>query len=270
MMSDSQWSYFLKNLGIWHGVFSQFSPDGNLVKTTPSKLILASDDNKTVNFSVEREGNTPPIVNQITSLNRNILLFEDGHFAKGSQQFSPFSIFGAEYGYVRRDRRCRLVQLFNKESELESVTLIKEFREGGNGVERENLTIEQLEGEWRGEALTLYPDWRNSEPYPTNLTLKQEGNILKQTLKTPFMNYSSEGVINNNVISFNNGNKENRVLLLPDGASSTTPVKIENRQSFFLEFAWLVESNLRLRLIRQYDDQGRWASITLVQEEKIF
>jgi len=268
-MSDSQWSYFLKNLGVWKGLFSQFSPDGNLVKNTPSKLILASDDNKTVNFSVEREG-SQPIINHITNLNRNIFLFEDGHFAKGSQQFSPFAIFGAEYGYVRGDRRCRLVQLFNKDSELESVTLIKEFREGGNGIERENLTIEQIEGEWRGEALTLYPDWRNTEPYQTNLTLKREGNILKQTLKTPFMNHSSEGLINKNVITFNNGKKENRVLLLPDGASSTTPIKIENRQSFFLEFGWLAETNLRLRLIRQYDEQGRWVNITLVQEEKVF
>ena len=265
-MSDSQWSYFLKNLGVWHGVFSQFSPDGSLVKNTPSKLILASDDNKTVNFSVEREGNNQAIVNQISSLNRNILLFEDGHFAKGSQQFSPFAIFGAEYGYIRGDRRCRLVQLFNKESVLESVTLIKEFREGGKGEERSHLTVEQIEGEWQGEALTLYPDWRKTEPYTTNLTLKREGNILKQTLKTPFMNYSSEGVIDGNVITFRKGERENRVLLLPDGASSTTPVKIENRQSFFLEFGWLVEDYLRLRLIRQYDDEGRWVNITLVRE----
>lgn len=268
-MSGSQWSYFLKNLGVWRGVFSQFSSDGNLVKNTPSKLILASDDHQTVNFSVEREG-SQPIVNQVTSLNRNILLFEDGHFAKGSQQFSPFAIFGAEYGYVRGDRRCRLVQLFNKKSELESVTLIKEFREGGEGVERQHLTIEQLEGEWRGEALTLYPDWRNTQPYETNLTLKREGNIFQQTLKTPFMSYTSEGVINNNVISFSKGSKENRVILLPDGASSTTPVKIENRHSFFLEFGWLVEENERLRLIRQYDEEGRWINITLVQEKKVY
>lgn len=158
--------------------------------------------------------------------------------------------------------------MFDKDSNFDSVTLIREFREGGEGIEREHLTIEQLEGEWRGEALTLYPDWRNSEPYQTQLTLKREGNTLKQTLKTPFMNYSSEGTINDNIITFNQGNKENRVLLLPDGASSTTPVKIENRQSFFLEFGWLVETNMRLRLIRQYDDQGRWVSITLVREIK--
>lgn len=267
-MSNSQWSYFLKNLGVWRGFFCQFSADGNLVKTTPSKLILATDDHQTVNFSVEREG-CQPIVNQVTSLNRNILLFEDGHFAKGSQQFSPFAIFGAEYGYLSGDRRCRLVQLFNKDSALESVTLIKEFREGGNGVERQHLTIEQLEGEWRGEALTLYPDWRNSEPYQTHLTVKREGNILKQSLKTPFFHHTSAGLINNNVITFHHGSKENRVLLLPDGASSTTPVKIENRQSFLLEFAWLIEDNRRLRLIRQYDERGTWVNVTLVREEKI-
>ncbi|WP_342597439.1 DUF3598 family protein [Cyanobacterium aponinum UTEX 3222] len=267
-MSSSQWSYLLKNSGVWLGSFSQFSPHGKLLKETSSKLTLGSDDGKTIRFTLARDGNPNPVVNEFSSLNRNIFLFEDGHFAKGSQQFSPFSVFGAEYGYVRRDRRCRLVQLFDKDSNFDSVTLIREFREGGEGIEREHLTIEQLEGEWRGEALTLYPVWRNSEPYQTQLTLKREGNTLKQTLKTPFMNYSSEGTINDNIITFNQGNKENRVLLLPDGASSTTPVKIENRQSFFLEFGWLVETNMRLRLIRKYDDQGRWVSITLVQEIK--
>ena len=39
-MYISQWDRLLKNAGVWQGSFTQFSPEGQLVKDTPSKLIL--------------------------------------------------------------------------------------------------------------------------------------------------------------------------------------------------------------------------------------
>lgn len=270
-MSSSQWLRLLKNVGIWQGSFTQFSPDGTLIKNTPTLINLEGlNENQTIKLTVNRlDSNEPPHVNEFTYLNRNIFLFEDGHFAKGSQQFSPFSVFGAEFGFFVDDRRLRMVQLFNKDSNLEQVTLIREFRANGHGVERSPLTIDQLEGEWQGEALTLYPDWRNTDSYTTNLTIKKEGNNIIQTLKTPELNFTSQGKIDKNIIIFSENNQDIRLLLLPDGASSTTPLKIENRQSFFVECAWLVEPNQRLRLIRQYDDKGAWINVTLVKETKI-
>ena len=43
---------------------------------------------------------------------------------------------------------------------------------------------------------------------------------------------------------------------------------LEKGEAFFVEFAWLVEPNKRLRLIRQYDQQGRWINVTLMTESK--
>lgn len=267
----SQWSYLLKNSGIWKGSFTQFSPDGILIKNTPTELTLEGLNNdKTIRLTVNRlESGDPPHINEFTALNRNIFLFEEGHFAKGSQQLSPFAIFGAEYGFLELDRRLRMVQLFDKESNLEQVTLIREFRSNGNGEARSNLTIEQLEGEWQGEALTLYPDWRNTPPYSTNLTIKKEGNKIIQQVKTPELDLDLEGIIEENKITFSQNNQDIRVILLPDGASSTTPLKISHRQQFFVECAWLVEPNLRLRLIRQYDNTGAWVNVTLIKEKKL-
>lgn len=277
-MSSSQWLRLLKNVGIWQGSFTQFSADGVLIKNTPTQVNLEGlNENKTIKLTVNRlNSNEPPHVNEFTYLNRNIFLFEEGHFSKGSQQFSPFSIFGAEFGFFLsdhevplRDRRLRMVQLFDKDSNLEQVTLIREFRANGNGVERSQLSIEQLEGEWQGEALTLYPDWRNTEPYSTNLIIKKEGDRVIQTLKTPELNFTSQGKIDHNIITFSENNQDIRLLLLPDGASSTTPLKIQNRQCFFVECAWLIETDKRLRLIRQYDDKGAWINVTLVTETRI-
>lgn len=234
-MSSSQWLRLLKNVGNWQGSFTEFSANGVLIKNTPTEVNLEGlNENKTIRLTVDRlDSNDPPHVNEFTSLNRNIFLFEDGHFAKGTQQFSPFSIFGAEFGFFANDRRLRMVQLFDKESNLEQVTLIREFRANGNGVERSQLSIEQLEGQWQGEAFTLYPDWRNTEPYSTDLIIKKEGDHVIQTLKTPELNLTSQGKIDHNTITFSRNNTDIRLLLLPDGASSTTPLKIENRQSFF-------------------------------------
>lgn len=267
----SQWSRLLKNKGIWKGSFSQFSPQGELRQDTPTQLVLESfNEEKTIKLTVNRlDGSQPPTINEFTSLNRNIFLFEDGHFAKGSQQYSPFSLFGAEYGFFDGDRRCRLVQVFDKESALQSVTLIREFRENGNGRERPMLCLSQLIGEWEGEALTLYPDWRNTQPYKTNLKIELKNNTLYQKIQTPEFSLTSQGIIEGNIVNFNQNNQDYRLLLLPDGASSLTPLKIRNRQSFLLEFAWLMKPNLRLRLMRQYDDEGRWINITLIKEYRL-
>jgi hypothetical protein len=57
--------------------------------------------------------------------------------------------------------------------------------------------------------------------------------------------------------------------LLPDGASATSPLKVQLRQPLFLEAGWLIQSNLRQRMIRSYNDKGEWASLTLVTEERV-
>lgn len=268
-MALSQWDCLLKHIGVWQGSFTQFSPTGKMIKDTPSQLTLTcSDDRQTIRLTLHRE-NCQPIVNEFTHLNRSIFLFEDGHFAKGSLQFSPYAIFGAEYGFIRGDRRCRLVQLYDTQSQLESVTLIREFRQGGNGKENPPLSVKSLEGEWQGEAITLYPDWRNSNPYTTFLQVRVEKDRVKQTFSSPETSFTSEGVIQDNTITFYGDNYQIRVLLLPDGASSVTPVRLQLHQPFFLEFGWLVTENLRLRLIRRYDSQGRWLNVTLVKEKKL-
>jgi hypothetical protein len=270
-MYSSQWSRLLKNIGVWQGSFTHFSPEGKFIKNTPTELKLEGlNNNKSIKFTLTRlDESQPPHVTEFSSLNKSIFLFPEGYFSKGSLQFSPFSTFGAEYGFVIDNRRLRMVQLFDSSSNLEQVTLIREFRAKTKRSERPELSLDQLVGEWEGSALTLYPDWRDSQPYPTHLTIQYQGDLLSQTLKTPELNISSTATINGSSLTFGGGDNQIRVLLLPDGASSTTPLKIKPRQPFFLEMGWLIEPNKRLRLIRQYDDKGSWVNVTLVKERKL-
>jgi hypothetical protein len=77
-------------------------------------------------------------------------------------------------GLIEGDRRLRLVQLFNKDSQLAQLTLIREKLADTEAPERPPLTLEQLLGEWQGEAVTIYPDWRSPDIYPTRLEIQHE------------------------------------------------------------------------------------------------
>ncbi|NJM69860.1 MAG: DUF3598 family protein [Scytonema sp. RU_4_4] len=60
-----------------------------------------------------------------------------------------------------------------------------------------------------------------------------------------------------------------QILRLPDGASSTCPTQIKPGHPFFLEVGWLIQPGLRQRMIRTYNDQGKWSRVTLVTERRI-
>lgn len=279
----SQWDNFLQNLGEWQGFFIQISPTGEILEETPSVLFLEGfEDNQKVRLTLRRT-NSQKLVREYLTLGRDILFFENGAFSQGSIQLAPFSEFGAEFGLIASDspegdrnpsRRLRFVQLFNRDGELSKFTLIREKRAGTNAVERPQLTVEQLLGEWQGEAVTLYPDLRSPDTYPTTLNLQYSGTdrIIQQltfgsgaNIKT----HTSTGLINGQIILFDQGSLPVQVWLLPDGASATARLKVQLRQAFFLEVGWLIQPSLRQRLIRSYNDKGEWVSLTLVTERKV-
>lgn len=272
---SSQWANLLQNLGAWQGSFTRLSPQGEIKQDIPTLVTLEGvNDHQTVRQTIQHFSEaTGEVVQEkvleYSSLNRSVLFFENGAFSQGSIQFGPFSEFGAELGFINGDRRLRLVQLFNTDSHLSGLTLIREHRLHTEAAERPPLTLEMLLGEWQGEAVTLYPDWRNAETYPTALSIKMSGDRLSQCLTTPGLKFTSTARIDGSILQFDQGGYPVQVLLLADGASSTTPVTIPKGHPFFLEAGWLIDANLRQRLIRSYDAQGGWSSLTLVTERKL-
>jgi hypothetical protein len=290
----SQWESFLQNLGEWRGSFTRFSPQGELLSDTPTVISFEGlNNNQSVRQLVRRyaadvETRSSASLDEIVpteekvleygSVGGGLLFFENGAFSQGSIQFGPFSEFGAELGFIEAvngapgNRRLRLVQLFNKNSQLDHITLIREQRAGSQTTEKPALQLKDLLGEWQGEAVTLYPDLRNPDTFPTHLKLELDNNRLVQQLSYGEADSShtitSTAAINGSVLNFDQGSQVLQVLLLPDGASSTAPVEIKLRQPFFLEAGWLIQPNLRQRMIRRYNNKGEWVSLTLVTEQK--
>ncbi|MEA5472467.1 DUF3598 family protein [Spirulina sp. 06S082] len=272
----SQWQNLLKNIGEWQGSFTKFSPEGQQLEDVPSILILEGlQDNKALRLTLNRFPQDKPPYNftsEFSSLNRSMLVFEDGAFSKGSMQWSPVSEFGGEFGLKTDNERLRLVQLYTGESQLQSITLMREKLAGTSPPQRPILTPEQLIGEWRGEATTLYRDW-SSDRMATHLKIETEGrDRLSQTLSfgtgSAVKTLRSTAKIEGSRLHFEDSEQPYQILLLPNGASSNCPTTIAPRKRFVLELGWLVRPELRLRLIRSYSDRGEWVHSTLVREEK--
>ncbi|MGA7936047.1 MAG: DUF3598 family protein [Kovacikia sp.] len=291
----SQWESFLQNLGEWRGTFTRFSPQGELLGETPTVISFESlNNNQSVRQIVRHyaagvetrskaslEGIAPveEKVLEYGSVGGGLLFFEQGAFSQGSIQFGPFSEFGAELGFIETaegapgNRRLRLVQLFNKNSQLDQLTLIREQRTGTHPAKNPPLRLEDLIGDWQGEAMTLYRDLRNPDTFPTHLKLTLDNRRLVQQLaygETGSRHMmTSTATIEGSVLNFDQGSQRIQVVLLPEGASSTSPVEIKLREPFFLEAGWLIQPHLRQRMIRSYNSKGEWVSLTLVTEQKV-
>jgi Domain of unknown function (DUF3598) len=270
-MTQSQWDSLLCNLGTWNGSFTRLSPQGEIQEDTPTRVILEGlNDNKTIRQTIDRLTPTGEItqhqVLEYSALSRSLLLFEGGAFSQGSIQLAPLTEFGAEFGLIWGEQRLRLVQMFGEDHQLATLTLIREHRQ--QSQECPPLTPEMLVGQWQGEAVTIYPDWRSTH-YTTQLTVKIDGSTLHQALTIPNLELATHAQINGSTLFFNQGKFPIQVLLLPDGASANTPLTLPKGQPFFLEAGWLIAPNLRQRMIRSYDAQGSWSHLTLVTERKL-
>jgi hypothetical protein len=175
------------------------------------------------------------------------------------------------------------VQLFNKESQLAQLTLIREKLAATEAPERPPLTLEQLLGEWQGEAVTIYPDWRSPDTYPTHLKIQREDSddpkgaarsdrIVQQLTfgaGASARTIRSTARVNGSILHFDQSPLPTQVLLLPDGASSNCPLQIKPGHRFVLEVGWLLQPDQRQRLVRSYSDKGEWVSLTLVTEHRV-
>jgi hypothetical protein len=275
----TQWDYLFKNLGAWQGSFTQLSPQGEVLEDTPTIVSFTGlNQNQTMRQVVQRyssDGNevVDEKVFEYSSLGKGILFFENGAFSQGSIQLAPYSEFGAELGLIVGNRRLRLVQLFDRTGTLDRFTLIREKLANTDPPERPSLQLEDLLGEWQGEATTIYPDWRSSDTTTMSLKLRQEGDRLTQELTfgsgASQQTIASTAQIEGSRLYFDGSNPPVQVLLLPDKASATSPLSVKVGQPLFLEVGWLVEPELRQRMIRRYDSKGAWVSLTLVIEQKV-
>lgn len=260
----SQWQNFLRNLGHWRGSFTSLSPAGEILDTTPSLLSLengaapgAGDgvEERLVRFRLRRYANgfdqepTRDISQDYRTLGRQVVFFDSGSFGKGSLQVAPNTPFGAEFGFVAGDRRHRLVQLYEPAGTFDGLVLIREFRDGSDAVEQPPLSLDQLRGDWHGQAATVQADWPEIEVAAAETHYGANGNAELQLHTRIGKDETALEVP-----------AQARLQWLPDGGYSLMPQQVSHRQAFTVEAGWLSGPDRLERLIRRYDASGAWHS----------
>lgn len=270
----SQWDNFLRNLGEWRGSFTRISPQGAVERDSPSILTLAkSGQDASVRLTLRLFDPATDAVEwekvlDFYSVGANIVYFEDGAFSRGALHIGPFSQVGAEFCLMAIDRRFRLVQLYGADACLAQMTLMREQRACTDAPERPPLVVEDLLGTWDGEAITRYADQKSIDRYTTHLVWERQGDRLHRYWQTPYEAVSASGHLAGNILLFEESEIPWQVLLLPDGGSSTTPLKVIAGYPFRSEVGWLLEPGYRQRLIRNHDEKGNWISATKITERR--
>ncbi len=271
----SQWDHFLQHVGNWEGSFARYDATGTWQSEIPTLVSIepfqSENGNSSMRLTVRRyQPEIQESVFEYSSLGNSVFFFDSGPFSQGSVQWSPYSQFGAEFGFISGERRLRLVELFNRDSQPDQFSLIRERLSNSDASESPPLTVDDLVGKWRGEAVTYFPNSQQPpQTYTSELQVSQTGDgEISQVLNFRDRQIVSKGKLGNGTIDFTESTPTVRVLLLPGGASATFPLQIEARQPFFLEAGWLLSPTQRQRLIRRYNQQGEWESLTLVVEEK--
>ena len=251
----NQWQNFLRNRGEWRGSFVRVDPTGSLHPGAPSILTLEpAPEERMVRFGLRRwpegtpvapgggpEGEvgapTREIAQEYRSLGRQVVFFETGTFCKGSLQVAPTTAFGGEFGFLRGDRRHRLVVLYEEAGPLDHLVLIREYRAGSGAAEGSATTAEQLLGQWRGEEATISADWLEPQTREVDVAMGPA---------------DLEGL-----------------RLLPDGGFCLLPERVSHREAFAVEAGWLPAPGQLERLIRRYDATGAWQSATHQRLERL-
>jgi hypothetical protein len=262
----SQWESVLQNLGQWQGSFTLLSPEGEVQEDIPSLISLQGvDGNRSIHLELNRyypianssEREHRQLVMDFSAPGQGAVFFASGAFSEGSPYVMPNARFGTEHCFVDGDRRLRLVQMF-EQKQFVRLTLIREQRVGTDAPENAPVTIADLWGEWRGEAVTFYPGGLSPEPPDGE---PHSWKIIRQS-ETQVSLDGDIASIQGSILRHERQGQVYQTLLLPDGGFSTSPTTIETGQAFSLESGWLRSPTTLQRLIRYYNDKGEWEGST--------
>jgi len=288
---SSQWACIQQNIGVWHGAFEQFSPDGERVKETPSVLTLEeTEPNKTMILTLERSPqNEPKKVNKLTFTYPGpapyTYFFESGAFSQGASQWSSFGQFVTEFSMKVRDRRVRFVIAYegtpSYKSVIKYVTLICETQAGGTQFVSDSLSAEQLLGTWQGAGdvletitgdieKTACSRWQMSRRQ-TNTGVGEELSLqCEETLQTTHyrLELTSDEKETQTVVPFqaDKGGLAYQLMLMPKGAYALLPREIRQGCDFRIEVGWVSENKARSRFTRYYDSRGVWTHSSLIND----
>jgi hypothetical protein len=210
----------------WHGIWHRYSPNGEIIESfTGIRSFHTTEDGNEVTHQNQyqyQDGKTE--IKTFGPYKKPTIraLFLDNSFSTGSVKVETDSIFGFETGFRYENRRAEAIAIYNKSGYLEKITFIEE-QLGTLPEATTNLPPQTVSNNGQGISKTITPDLLVSSP------------IVKEWQKLETLTNDSQ------------------IIHLSATVSISCPQKIVDNQEFFYIIDWLVQPNILLRGIRQYD-----------------
>ncbi|MBD2039858.1 DUF3598 family protein [Microcoleus sp. FACHB-672] len=222
---------------IWHGTWTTYSPSLEILKVVNVITSLELNSEQTeihhVNYNSYADGTKEEQdYGRYTKDNCLSSLFLENTFSWGGQQLEAGSGLFMQIGFRHENQRTRFVTQYDESYALQTMKVIRE-QLSVPPSEPAQPSVENLSGVWQGNSVSMTPDLQVSEA----IAIQWQG--------------------------FDSLGEQNRVFFFPDGISLSCPLQLAIGEAFTIAVGWLLNSTQHQRVIRQFDDQGNFTSLTL-------
>lgn len=254
-LKEKNWQNFAANhLRDWHGIWTRYSPQGDVIESFQSLRSFRSNPEQTEIFHTNRYIYADGSIKEANwQSNKQDKVFDDGivhpafplmrslYFEQGAaiwtaKQLEPDSIFGIELFFMFEKLRHSVGIIYDQQGVLSRIANIREDTRGFPSQywskEIEQVSERNLSGNWQGISMTMSPDLKISESVLTQLDWGWEGH---------------------------------KTFFLPDGVSISCPDKVSVNTPFTLAANWLVTDSKMQQLKVKYDQFGTFSALTFEQ-----
>lgn len=248
-LKKHNWKIFTEqHLSDWHGIWTRYGPTGEVQESFKSVRSFRGNPEKTEVFHTNRylydndrieERKWHYNQEEFSEENKSIsFFFEEGTLGMLAKALNDNSILGMELLLKYGNLRQSVILVYDHEGKLSKISNIKEdsrgFPSSHWSTEIEQLSQRNLNKNWQGTAISVNSDLQISAPIST---------------------------------AFNWNRGINKTLFLPDGISISCPEKVTIGTPFCCVANWLINDTKMHQLIANYDDTGKFQSLTLEKYE---
>ena len=239
-IKEQNWNNFCaKHLQDWHGIWTIYSPSGEVTDTFQCVRSFRSNQEQTeithTNRYTYADGRTEEKTWQLYKPSLRSIFFEQGAGAYNSQQLEPGTLFAVELFFRHEDIRHSVVAAYQDGSNLTSMLSIREDAASPSKFWSSELNLvaeRKLSENWSGTRQTMTPDLKVSPALPTQLHWEIEGN---------------------------------ETFFFPDGISLSCPGKVKVGKAIAIATNWLVNSTYMQQITIKYDELGAFHNLTFEQ-----
>lgn len=192
----------------------------------------------------------------------------ENSFTSGYLRLMESLPFVSEQGIVEGDRKRRGMVMYDRAGAPATLIAIRETRGGPLSADDDAVaTLDDLVGEWTGEARILTADGAPETRVPARLLLGRDGSQLRIVTAFGDVGISLTGTPDGSSIAMSNGH---RLVWLPGKILLGFPEHIPESgdRSFTIGLWWLPEPNRLRRMVRQYGADGAWLRTVLTDERR--